>query len=237
MTDRPNPAFDPRVPLARGRWLVFAAGAECGDETWTLERGAGGALRARGEQTTRAPHPFPSVLAWRADTSPDGRVVALQVRWRVGEREVVAEHRAEGERWSATIDVGGHVRAQQGDYPPGCEVLLATHGVHALALRRYVLEPGAEHAFGALVVGPPWMAVEPGRHVVRCTEAGERESPLGRVRVRRVEVSDPDRGPEASWSAWLDPHDIVLESFEDPSGRLPWMRLVEYERFAAAPGR
>ncbi len=216
--------------VARGRWLVFEVGIECGDETWTLERGEDGAIVASGVQTTRAPHPFPSVLTWRAEAAPDGRVIALHVRWRVGEREVVADHRADGERWSASIDVGGHARAQQGDYPARCEVLLGTHGVHQLAFRRYVLEPGARHAFGALVVGPPWMAVEPGRHELHCTGVAERDTPMGRIAARRVEVADLDRGPDATWSAWLDPHGVVLESFESADDRRPWMRLVEYAR-------
>lgn len=234
MTSTRSPAES--GPLrARGRWQVFAAGAPCGEESWrehesALLDGTRG-RELRGEQIVRAPHPFPSTLAWRVLARDDARVLELDVRWRVGEREIRGEHRADGEHWRATLDAGGHVRAQQGDYPPGCAVVLGTHGVHALMFRRLALEPGAEHVLPALVVGPPWMAVEPGRQIVRCARAEERDGPAGRVRARFVEVHDPERS-EAAWSAWLGPDDVVLESFEDAEGRTPWMRLLE----VAGPG-
>lgn len=225
------------TPSARGRWLVFASGIECGHETWSehrvLARDGTRGVERRGEQVLHAPHPFPSALTWVARAGEDARVLALELRWSVGERVVRAEHVAEGERWRATLETGGHVRAQQGDYPPACVVALGTHGVHAWMFRRVALEPGAEHVLPALVVGPPWMAVEPGRQIVRCTRAEERDTPAGRVRARFVEVHDPERS-EAAWSAWLDPDDEVIESFEDLAGTAPWMRRVEWERGGAA---
>lgn len=227
----------PSTRIAHGRWLVHAAGVPCGEDVWSerRERAADGTeTRVRtGVQVVRVPHPFPSTLAWRVTADEHSRVLALDLTWRVGDRVVRAEHKADGDHWRATLDSGGHVRTQQGDYPPGCVVTLGTHGVHTTMFRRLVLEPGAEHAMGALVVGPPWMAVEPGRQIVRCTRAEERDSPAGRVRARFVEVHDPDR-PEAAWSAWLAPDDEVLESFEDTTGRTTWMRLDLWERANAA---
>ena len=94
---------------------------------------------------------------------------------------------------------------------------------------RYVLAPGAEHEFPSLVIGPPFFAAEPGHQRVVCTAAGERQILGGQVQARRIEFSDP-QGAVPSFAAWIDEHDVILESFEDTRSVEPWMRLVEYQR-------
>ena len=90
--------------------------------------------------------------------------------------------------------------------------------------------PGAEHEIAMLAVGPPWMAVDPGRLLVRCTEARVLDTPMGPLAARRVEVLDPARGKAEAFAAWIDEHDIVLASHEGEGDARPWMTLVEYER-------
>jgi hypothetical protein len=218
--------------LASGRYAIFHAGIEVGEERWSVEPAApdsagypGGAI-ARGEQVLAPPHPLPSELEWRARLSPEGRITALEMSWRVGTRTVRAEHAVSGERWHARIAYGGHTREQDGDFPGFAEVAFGSHVLHTVMLRRYALAPGAEHEFPALVIGPPFFAAEPGRQRVVCTAAGTRQTPLGEVRARRIEVVEAN----GAFAAWLDEHDVLLESYEDTHTEEPWMRLVEYRR-------
>ena len=185
---------------------------------------------ASGEQVTRAPFPFPSVLEWRATTDRDARLSGLELRWRVGERLVAAMHASDGAMWRVRIETHGHVREQEGDYPVRAHVVLGSHVFHTFAFRTLELRPGAEHEFPMLSVGPPWMAVEPGRLIVRCTEARAIDTPLGVRDARRVEVFDPARGRAESFAAWIDEHDVVLASHEGEDDATPWMTLEAYER-------
>ena len=215
--------------LASGRYAIFHAGAELGEERWSIEPAGDGGAVARGEQVLAAPHPLASELEWRARLTPEARIAALEMVWRVGTRTVRAEHAAESERWHARIAYGGHTREQGGDYPGHAEVAFGSHVLHTIMLRRYALAPGAEHEFPSLVIGPPFFAVEPGRQRILCTAAAARMTPLGERPARRVEFSDPI-GPVPAFAAWIDEHDVLLESYEDPSTEEPWMRLVEYRR-------
>ena len=160
----------------------------------------------------------------------DGRLSGLELRWRVGERLVVAIHAADGPMWRARIETQGRVREQEGDYPARAHVVLGAHLFHTFAFRTLVLEPGAEHEFPMLAIGPPWMAVDPGRLIVRCTTSRMLDTPMGPLAARRVEVFDPARGRAEAFAAWIDEHDIVLASHEGEHDALPWMTLVEYRR-------
>ena len=215
--------------VAAGRYVIFHAGSEAGEERWSVELLADGGAVARGEQVLRSPHPMPSELEWRARLSAEGRLTSLETEWRVGTRQLRAEHSAEGGKWRARIAYGGHTREQEGEFPPFAELAFGSHVLHTIMFRRYVLEPGAEHEFPALVVGPPWFAAEPARQRLMCTEAATRPLGISGVRARRVEVRDP-QGAVPAFAVWLDEHDVVLESFEDTHTDEPWMRLVEYRR-------
>ena len=161
--------------LATGRYAIFHRGEPVGEERWTVTAASDGGAVARGEQVLSAPHPLPSELEWRARLSPLGRVTAIEAAWRVGTRTVRAEHSSDGDLWRARILYGGHTREQEGDYPAFAEVLIGSHVLHTVMLHRYVLEPGAEHEFPALVIGPPWFAAEPGRQRVTCTATSARD--------------------------------------------------------------
>ena len=215
--------------VAAGRYVIFHAGSEAGEERWSVELLADGGVVARGEQVLRSPHPMPSELDWRARLSAEGRLTALETEWRVGTRQLRAEHSAEGGKWRARIAYGGHTREQEGEFPAFAELAFGSHVLHTVMFRRYALEPGAEHEFPALVVGPPWFAAEPARQRLMCTEAATRALGSANVRARRVEVRDP-QGAVPAFAVWLDEHDVVLESFEDTHTDEPWMRLVEYRR-------
>ena len=224
-----SPLVGAAAMVAAGRYVVFHAGVEAGEERWSVEPLADGGAVARGEQVLRAPHPMPCELEWRARLSPEGRVTSLETDWRVGTRQLRAEHSAEGGKWRARIAYGGHTREQEGDFPAYAELAFGSHVLHMVMFRRYALEPGAEHEFPALVVGPPWFAAEPARQRLLCTDEESRELGTARVRARRVEVRDP-QGAVPAFAAWLDEHDVVLESYEDTHSLEPWMRLVEYGR-------
>jgi hypothetical protein len=62
-----------------------------------------------------------------------------------------------------------------------------------------------------------------------CTAAETRPMPGGSAMVRRIELSDP-QGAVPAFAAWVDEHDVILESYEDTHSAEPWMRLVEYQR-------
>jgi hypothetical protein len=215
--------------VAAGRYAIYHAGQEVGEELWSIEPAPEGGAWAQGEQVLVAPHPIPSELMWRAALSPEGRITSLEIDWRVGTRQLRAEHTLTGQRWHAKLLHAGHIREQEGDFPPQAEVAFGSHVLHTIMLRRYVLEEGAEHEFPALVIGPPWFGAEPGRQRVVCTEHQWRNMSWGRFKARHIEVSDP-QGGAPPFRAWIDDHDVVLESFEDPWAREPWMRLTEYQR-------
>ncbi len=215
--------------VATGRYAIFHAGVPVGDERWSITPAPDGGAVARGEQAVAAPHPMPSELEWRARLSPLGRVTAFEASWRVGTRTLRAEHSADGDLWRARILYGGHTREQEGDFPAFAEVVVGSHVLHTVMFHRYVLAPGAEHEFPSLMIGPPWFAAEPGRQRLVCTAAGTRHAPHGDVAARRIEVSDP-HGAVPAFAAWIDEHDVVLESYEDTHSEEPWMRLEEYHR-------
>jgi len=214
---------------ASGRYLIFHEGIEAGEEVWSIEPADDGGAVARGEQRHVPPHPMPSELEWRARLTPAGRLASLEAEWRVGTHTLRAEHAADGETWRGRIRYGGHVREQSGDFPAFAEVAFGSHVLHTVMLRRYELRPGAEHEFPALFIGPPFFGAEPGRQRLVCIEVVERTGPAGRVRARKVEISDP-QGAVPAFIAWLDDHDVVLESYEDMNSDEPWMRLVDYRR-------
>jgi hypothetical protein len=147
----------------------------------------------------------------------------------VGTQSVRAEHAAAGDLWRARIMTGGHTREQEGDCPSFAEIVFGSHVLHTIMLHRYVLAPGAEHEFPSLIIGPPFFGAEPGRQRVVCTDEGVRPAPTGNVKSRRVEISDPN-GAVPPFAAWLDEHDVIIESYEDTTSSEPWMRLVEYKR-------
>ncbi len=215
--------------VAAGRYVIFHAGAEAGEERWSVEPLADGGAVARGEQVLRAPHPMPCELEWRAQLSSEGRITSLEVDWRVGTRQLRAEHSAGDDKWRARIAYGGHTREQEGEFPVFAELVFGSHVLHTVMFRRYALEPGAEHEFPVLMVGPPWFAAEPARQRLLCTEVATREVSGSGARARRVEVRDP-QGAVPAFTVWLDEHDVVLESYEDTHMDEPWMRLVEYRR-------
>ena len=215
--------------LATGSYRIFHGGEEVGEERWSVTPAADGGAVARGDQVLLSPHPLPSMLEWRARLSPLGRVTAIEASWRVGTRTLRAEHAADGDLWRARILYSGHTREQEGDFPAFAEVLIGSHVLHTVMFHRYVLAPGAEHEFPTLVIGPPWFAAEPGRQKLVCTAQGERAAAGRQIAARRVEVSDP-HGAVPPFAAWIDEHDVVLESYEDTHGDEPWMRLVEYQR-------
>jgi hypothetical protein len=215
--------------LASGRYAIFHAGIETGQERWSIEPAAEGGVIAHGEQVLVAPHPLASELDWRARITPEGRIASLEMEWRVGTRTVRAEHAASIDRWHARIASGGHTREQGGDFPSHAEVAFGSHVLQTVMLRRYALAPGADHEFPSLVIGPPFFAVEPGRQRIVCTAVAVRQTPLGERTARRVEFSDA-LGPVPAFAAWIDEHDVLLESYEDTYTEEPWMRLVEYRR-------
>ena len=47
---------------------------------------------------------------------------------------------------------------------------------------------------------------------------------------RRVSKAVDALGPVPAFAAWIDEHDVLLESYEDTYTEEPWMRLVEYRR-------
>lgn len=215
--------------VASGRYAIFHAGHACGEETWRLERD-GDRVVASGEQSLAAPHPFPNRHAWRAELTPEWRVTALDVRWSVGARELVATHRADGARWHGRIEAGGHAREQQGDYPAFCEVEYPSLLFNAFVLAKREFSVGGEHEFPVLRIGPPAMAVSPATMRYRCAEAGTVEAAGATRAAKRYALSLPPEPEAAGYTFWADEHDIVLAAFEGPDPGPPWMTLVEYRR-------
>jgi hypothetical protein len=213
--------------VASGRYLVFHAGQECGEERWRIEMSADG-LVATGEQELVAPHPFPSHQHFRASLSSEMRVRGLEVVWNVGPRTLRAEHAAVGGTWRVRIESDGHAREQSGDFPDTCEVEYGTHLFNTFILARRDFQLDGEHEFPVLRIGPPLMAVSPERMLYRCVEVGTFSGPAGPVRAKRYVVTLPPRGPEDGYAFWADDDGFVLESYEGLDPSRPWMRLIEY---------
>lgn len=217
--------------ITSGRYVVYHAGRECGEERWRIEATAEGAL-ATGEHVLEPPHPFPSRHEWRARLTRAGRLEGLEILWSVGERRLRAVHAADGGRWRARIEYGGRVHEQEGDYPAGCEVdfLSPLFLTFMLARRDFALE--GEHEFPVLRIGPPWMAVTPARMLIRCVEIGRHAGARGVTEARRYVVGPPrpagGAGDEAeAYTLWADESGLVLETHQGIGSPAPWMKLVE----------
>jgi len=226
----PTAPMDPAT-LLEGRYRIFFAGQECGEERWRIESSAAGHVLT-GEQEIEPPHPFPNRHEYRAVLSSAWRLTGLEVLWTVGERRLRAIHAADGGKWRVRIEYGGEVREQEGDYPEFCEVEYATHLFNTIILARRDFRPGGEHEFPVLRIGPPFMAVAPDRMLFRCVEAGTFETPLGAMPAKRYELTLPDRGGAEGYTFWADEDGLVLESYEGLDTSRPWMRLVECRRGA-----
>jgi len=214
---------------SHGRYRIYFQGAECGEEQWSIEPREGG-LVASGAQETLAPHPLPNRHEYRATLGPDGRLTGLEIHWSVGPQRLTAIHHAEGGVWRARIELGGHTKEQHGDYPEFCEVDYATHLMSWFMLARRDFGLGGEHEFPVLRIGPPYMAVSPERMRIRCVETGRFETPFGSREAKRYVVSLPPRPEDEGYSFWADVDGMVLESYDDPNGDRPWMRLIEWAR-------
>jgi len=221
--------------LAAGRYVIFNAGRECGEERWEILATPEGYL-VTGEQEVVPPHPFPNRQEYRGTLGPDWRPAKLEILWRVGERRLRATHRTEGGMWRVRIEYGGQVRDQEGDFPDLCEVEYGTHLFNTVMLARRDFQIGGEHEFPVLRIGPPLMAVSPERMLYRCVQRGSVETPFGAVAAKRYVVSLPPGPEEQGYSFWADEDGLVLESYEGPDRSRPWMRLVELRRGDAAPG-
>src|SRR5262245_7080715 len=112
--------------IVTGRYALFFGGQECGEERWELARTRNG-LIVTGEQEIEPPHPFPNRQEYRAMLTPEWRPTGLDVIWTVGNRRLVAMHRAEAGVWRVRIEYAGQTREQQGDFPEFCEVEYTTH--------------------------------------------------------------------------------------------------------------
>jgi hypothetical protein len=215
--------------IAAGRYAIFHAGIECGEDRWQVEH-AGDFLVLTGAQELVAPHPFPSRQEYRVALSTAWRPQGLEVHWSVGARRLVARHAADGERWRARIEHEGQAREQEGDFPDACEVEFTTPLFMQFMLSRRDFQIGGEHEFPVLRIGPPHMAVSPERMLLRCVERGTAFSPRGFVPAKRYVVSLPPRSEDEGYTFWADEHDVVLETFEGPEPSATWMRLVEHRR-------
>jgi hypothetical protein len=165
---------------------------------------------------------------YRVALTPAFRPLAIEVLWRVGERELHAQHAAESGRWRVRIEQGGQTREQEGDFPDIAEVEFTTPLFQQFILSRRDFQVGGEHEFPVLRIGPPLMAVSPERMLLRCVERGEIVAPWGRVSAKRYVVSLPPRPESEGYSFWADEHDRVIETFEGAEPGVPWMRLVEH---------
>jgi hypothetical protein len=211
-----------------GRYAQFHAGRECGDERWSITA-TPDAVIATGEQVITAPHPLPNRQEYRATLDHNWRLTGLEVRWSVGDRELTALHHADGATWRVRIEYAGHVKEQEGDYPSLCEVDFTTHLFSAFILQRRDFAIGGEHEFPALTIGPPYMAVTPGRLLYRCVEQGTFLSPAGPTHAKRYIVSRPPEPESEGFTFWADDNGVVLESYEGLDLSRPWMRLTEYQ--------
>lgn len=218
----------PRTVFA-GRYAQFQGGRECGEERWVIEA-TSDALIARGEQVMTAPHPAPGRIEYRATLTHDWRLTGLELGWYVGDRELQARHAADGARWRVRVEYAGHVKEQEGDYPAVCEVDFVTHLFATFLLQRRDFAVGGEHEFPALLIGPPYMAVTPGRLLYRCVERGTFHSPLGDVPAKRFVVSRLPESERDGFTFWADDDGLVLESYEGIEPARPWMTLTGLTR-------
>lgn len=215
---------------AEGRYAVFFAGRECGEERWRIEARDGGAV-ATGVQETWAPHPFPSRQEYRVAIDDKARLRGVEIRWMVGERRLLATHAADGATWRVKIEYGEHVKEQEGDYPDFCEVETTSHLSNTFILARRDFRVGGEHEFPVLRIGPPYMAVSPDRMMFRCEEEAMFLSPIGPIPAKRyVATVTGENSDSARYGFWADERGIVLESFEGDDVGQTWMKLVEYRR-------
>ncbi len=225
-----SPLFTTRL-VAAGRYRIFHAGRECGEERWRIETAPEG-LVATGEQLLGPPHPFPSASEYRVTLTGAMRVTGLEILWTVGPRRLRAVHAASERTWRARIEAQGGVREQQGDFPDVCEVEYGTHLFNAFILARRDFQVGGEHEFPVLRIGPPYMAVTPERMLLRCIGRGTFDAPWGAAPAKRYVLSLPQHPAEEGYTFWADEHDLVLESYEGLDTSRPWMRLVELTRGA-----
>lgn len=209
-----------------GRYVIFHAGRECGEDRWAIRATADGWVLT-GEQTTWPPHPFPSRQEYRAPLTREWRPLGLEIHWTVRERVLRAFHASESGQWRVRIEAEGQTREQHGDFPEVCEVDYGSHLFQAFLLARKDFAEGGEHEFPALRIGPPIMAVSPERMRIRCAQIGTFDGPAGPVRAKRYVVSLPPRPEDEGWSFWADEDGFVLESYEDAGTSRTWMRLVE----------
>ena len=224
------PLFTTRL-VAAGRYAIYHAGRECGEERWQIESAAAG-LVATGEQRMIPPHPYPNASEYRVTLTDTMRPTGLEILWTVGARRLRAQHAASDRTWRVRIDTEGQVREQQGDFPDFCEVEYVTHLFNTFILARRDIQVGGEHEFPVLRIGPPWMGVTPERMLLRCVERGTLETPWGAVAARRYVLSLPPRPAEEGYTFWADEDGLVLESCEGLDVARPWMRLMELTRGA-----
>jgi hypothetical protein len=215
--------------VAEGRYQIFHAARECGEERWRIETAAAG-LIATGEQRVGPPHPHPSVTEYRVTLTDTMRPTGLEILWTVGSRRLHALHAASDRTWRVRIETGGEVREQHGDFPDVCEVEYGTHLFNTFFLARRDFQVGGEHEFPVLRIGPPWMAVTPHRMLVRCLERGTFATPWGEVVARRYVATSPAQPEEEGYTFWADEDGWVLESCEGLDASRPWMRLTECTR-------
>lgn len=222
------PAPAGRASIVTGRYTIFHDGAACGEDRWRIEPHADG-FAVTGEQVTAPPHPFPSRQEYRVTLDADWRPRTLEIVWTVGARVLRALHVAGQGMWRVRIEAGEHVREQEGDFPPFCEVDYGTPVFVAFVLARRDFALGGEHEFPVLRIGPPLMAVTPDRMRYRCVAHGTYETPYGAVNARRYEAIPPDRPGEA-YAFWADEEGFVLETYEGLDTTRPWMKLIALER-------
>ena len=215
--------------LIAGRYVLYHAGVECGEERWRIE-GTEDGMVLSGEQETVRPHPFPNHHAYRVTLTREWRITGLEVLWTVGARELRATHVADGATWRVRIEYDGHIREQEGDFPDYCEVDYGTHLFNTLILARRDFQTGGEHEFPVLRIGPPLMAVTPDRMLYRCVEKAPFEGPGGPVPAGRYVVTLPAQEGDEGYTFWADDSGIVLASYDALDRARPWMRLVEYRR-------
>jgi hypothetical protein len=213
--------------IASGRYAIFHAGRECGEERWRVDH-AGDHLVVTGSHELIAPHPLPNRQEYRVALTTTWRPLGLEVLWYVGGRTLRARHAASENRWRVCIDYEGRTREQEGDFPEPCEVEFTSPLFQQFILSRRDFQIGGEHEFPVLRIGPPLMAVSPGRMLLRCVEHGRYLAPWGEVAARRYVVSLPPRGEAEGYTFWADEHDRVLETFEGPEPVSSWMRLTEF---------
>ena len=210
-----------------GRYRIFHAGEACGEERWRMDVEDDGTVVVTGEQVIEHPHPFPNRQEYRVTLTESMRPTGLDVRWTVGTRTIVSSHRSTEGQWHVRIEVDGHTREQQGDFPEFAEVEIPSMLSNAFLLARRDFAEGGEHEFPVLRIGPPLMAVSPERMLVRCVEKGTFDTPLGPVKASRYVVSLPPRTEDEGYAFWADEDGFVLEAYEGLDRSRPWMRLVE----------